>query len=262
MIKSRSNFNRICVGVLNRLVDKLNSQNNANITQNGELEFLNNILTYFSKYNQDLIVFDIDANIGEYTELIHQSLVSKINNFCIYTFEPVASTYKLLEKRCSGLSNVRLFQLGVSSAESEAVIYKDQESSTLASLYQRDVSEYDIKMNQKEKIHLIRLDKFFIENNITVIDFLKIDIEGHELSAFEGMGDFLTPDKIRCIQFEYGGANIDSRTYLRDFVYQFTSKGYTIYKIKRASLEPFVYSARKENFQYTNFVAMDSKINF
>ncbi len=76
------------------------------------------------------------------------------------------------------------------------------------------------------------------------------------------MGDYLTPDNIKCIQFEYGGANIDSRTFLRDFVYLFTSKGYSIYTIKSNSLETFVYSARKENFQYTNFVAMDSKIKF
>lgn len=260
MIRKKTNINRICVGVLNRILDRLNSQNNANITRNGELYFLKEILSYFSKSKQSVVVFDIGANIGEYTELIHQSLETKFKNFSVYTFEPVLSTYKQLEKRCAGLSNVKLYQLGVSGEDSEAVIYKDQESSTLASLYQRDVSEYDIKMNQKETIHLIRLDKFLKENQIDAIDFLKIDIEGHELAAFEGMGEYLAPDKIKCIQFEYGGANIDSRTYLRDFVYLFTSKGYTIYKIKSNSLEPFQYSARRENFQYTNFVAMDSKI--
>ena len=44
---------------------------------------------------------------------------------------------------------------------------------------------------------------------------MKIDVEGHELDVLKGFGELIK--KVRLIQFEFGGTNIDSKTYLRDF---------------------------------------------
>jgi hypothetical protein len=46
---------------------------------------------------------------------------------------------------------------------------------------------------------------------------VKMDIEGHELTALKGFGAAL--DVARVLQFEFGGCNIDSRTYFQDFWY-------------------------------------------
>ena len=46
---------------------------------------------------------------------------------------------------------------------------------------------------------------------------MKMDIEGHEPFALRGAKNSLQKGLFRYIQFEYGGCNIDSRTYLKDF---------------------------------------------
>ena len=50
-----------------------------------------------------------------------------------------------------------------------------------------------------------------------MIDLLKLDVEGNELLALKGLSDSI--EYIKIIQFEFGGSNIDSRTYFQDFYY-------------------------------------------
>ena len=79
-------------------------------------------------------------------------------------------------------------------------------------------------------------------------------MEGHELAVFKGMEKILagrTPPKV--IQFEFGGCNIDTRTYFRDFFLMFNNK----YEIHRQT--PFgltaieQYRETDECFRTTNF---------
>ena len=52
------------------------------------------------------------------------------------------------------------------------------------------------------------------KNKFSKIDLLKLDVEGHELYLLSAK-KFIS--KISVIQFEFGGCNIDTRTYFRDF---------------------------------------------
>ena len=49
------------------------------------------------------------------------------------------------------------------------------------------------------------------------IDIMKLDVEGHELDVLEGSRK--TINSIKLIQFEFGGCNIDSKTFFQDFYY-------------------------------------------
>jgi hypothetical protein len=51
-----------------------------------------------------------------------------------------------------------------------------------------------------------------------IIDFLKIDTEGHELAVLKGAKNLIAQQKIQLIQFEFNEMNVVSRTYMRDFV--------------------------------------------
>ena len=114
-------------------------------------------------------------------------------------------------------------------------------------------------MNKKETISLIRLEDYLTEQNITSIDFLKIDIEGHELAAFRGMGAYLSADRIKAIQFEYGGANLDSGTTLRELYQTLEGAGFILAKIMKNGVEIRPYSLRMENYQYANYAAFSKK---
>ena len=68
-------------------------------------------------------------------------------------------------------------------------------------------------MNEIEEVNLMRFDNYWDENKY--IDFVKIDVEGHELEVLEGFGNLIKITKL--IQFEFGGCNIDTRTFFKIF---------------------------------------------
>jgi len=111
-------------------------------------------------------------------------------------------------------------------------------------------------LDKKDVIQLKRLESYIREKSIKKIDFLKLDIEGHELSALNGLGEFLNPSFIKAIQFEYGGTNLDSKTSLRELYSILEIKGYIIFKIMKNHIEKRNYDLRMENYQYSNYAAL------
>ena len=55
------------------------------------------------------------------------------------------------------------------------------------------------------------------EKKIDDIDFIKIDVEGHELAVLQGAVNMINQNRIKVIQFEFNVANILSRVFLKDF---------------------------------------------
>lgn len=256
-IKEQRSFYRKLKSGLLRLVNRIENNNNPDIRTNGESDFLE---SFFKTYKgKKVTVLDIGANIGEYSEILI-SLFEKHNvDYHLFLFEPVSSTFQILKNKFSANPKIVLNNFGLSEKDGEHEIYFDQEKSTLASLYKRDLSELNISLNKKETIQVRRLDNFLIEHSIKKIDFIKIDIEGHEVSAFKGFGEFLNARNIDALQFEYGGANIDSRTFLKDIYQLLESRGFGIYKVKRNFLEKREYQVNMENFFHANYIALASR---
>jgi hypothetical protein len=92
------------------------------------------------------------------------------------------------------------------------------------------------------------------------INIDRLDIEGNEINALNSFGKYLSPGYINFIQFEYGGANIDSHTNLMDFYHLLQPRGFKICKIMKDYLELRKYDPRLENFVCQNFVAVSEKI--
>lgn len=259
-IRNKTSLKRILLGVLNRFHDKLSNSNNADISTNGELRFIRQYLSTLNTQSESYTFFDIGANKGEYTALLLQLMKNKTSEYVVHMFEPVEASYQNILNNIREQKHIILNKIGVSDAAGALDIYYNKTGSPLASLYQRDIEEYNISLNQHEKIHLIRLDSYIQANNVPHIHLLKIDVEGHEIAAFNGLGDYLNNSFIDIIQFEYGGANIDSRTYLKDFFKLFESKGFKLFKIQKNSLEPTSYKAVLENFKHSNFLAISTRI--
>jgi len=116
-------------------------------------------------------------------------------------------------------------------------------------------------MNQNEEIGLRTLDLFCRENKIKHINFLKLDVEGHEKKVLDGASSMLRIKAIDFIQFKLGGCNIDSRTYFQDFFY-LLNKNYTVHRIAKDGLFPInEYKETHEASITTNFLAERKSIS-
>jgi hypothetical protein len=63
------------------------------------------------------------------------------------------------------------------------------------------------------------------------------------------------------IQFEFGGCNIDSRTYFKDF-YELLSLKYRLFRLTVDGMVPIDrYHERHEQFTTTNFIAIHRSIH-
>ena len=222
----------------------------TSITPEKEVEFIK----YFLNENID-IVFDIGANVGEYSDLL-------LNNFNIknlFLFEPSKKSYTELTKKYKNANNLKILNFGLSDKTEQVPFYADYEGSSGSSVYKRKLEHLNITFTKQEKINLIKFDDFYSkEINGKTIDLMKLDIEGHEYFAFEGMRNCI--NSIKLIQFEFGGTNIDSRTYFKDFYYYFNEFDFDIYRMRPKGLIKInPYKESDEYFHYSNFLAVNKK---
>jgi hypothetical protein len=151
------------------------------------------------------------------------------------------------------------------SREEERKLYIFKEGATINSLYKRrGLESVGLEtQRQEENIRLETLDGYCRKTGIEKIDYLKIDVEGHELEVFKGALQMLKNNQIGIIQFEYGGANIDAKVLLKDLFEFFQNYNYTLYKIYPKGLHrKRRYDQQLENFQYQNWAAVNKKSSF
>lgn len=244
------------------IFSKLENNKNINFDKNGESYFIRDLFKILNKTNSNkkIIVFDIGANIGDYTAMLQAESLPNQLNLEIHLFEPTKSCFSVLTEKFNNDKNIILNNFGASSEESEAVIFYDKEQSGLASLYDRNLDAYNLKLSHSESVSLKKISNYIEKKGISHIDFIKIDIEGHELKAFECFEYYINADFIDYIQFEYGGANLDSHTSLMEFYTFFEKRNFSIAKIMPNGLLIRAYKTWMDNFTYANYVAISNKV--
>jgi FkbM family methyltransferase len=195
------------------------------------------------------IVFDVGANVGEYARLV----LAIRPDARISCFEPSRAAFTELSLRLGG--TVTAFPIGLGDREGEADLFAPSSGSPMGSVYPRKHSS--IAFKPTERVRVRRLDDVCREMKIEKIHLLKLDVEGHELAVLRGAHQLLASGAVDMIQFEFGGSNIDSRTYLRDFFALF-EPAYRIHRVLRDGLLPLIYSELDEVFTTTNYVALRS----
>ena len=136
---------------------------------------------------ENSIFVDIGANIGLYTKYLSPFAKQ------VKAFEPVPFTFSMLSKNIKRfeLSNVELNQVAVSSKNGEATIEVPIQGG--ARNYYRatlEQSNSDNSSDMKIKVSTKTIDSLFL-NQVGEISFIKIDVEGHELSVINGASSFL-----------------------------------------------------------------------
>ena len=129
------------------------------------------------------IVLDIGANIGFYAEILSGIVGS---NGKVHCFEPDVTNFKHLKKRCKALSNVFINNKAVADKTQTLKIYTSKKLNVDHRTYKPD--DYDQEIN----IDAVSIDEYL---NGQPINFIKMDIQGFEMSAIKGMIETLkNPD--------------------------------------------------------------------
>lgn len=155
---------------------------------------------------------DVGANRGGYVECV----IQKFPNCEVVAFEPSKTNLQTLRQKFADTPRVVIEPKELSDKSVKQILYANSEGSSLASLTKRRLDHFNIDFSFEEEIATIRFEDYWRKNLASQkIDIVKINIEGHELEAFSGMGDTLGFTDV--IQFEFGGCNIDTRTFFRIF---------------------------------------------
>jgi FkbM family methyltransferase len=225
----------------------------------GELKTMHEIAS--RKAGQgEVVLFDVGANIGEYTTELAGAFSASGSRPTIHAFEPSLAAFRTLCEVAAANSCVlpRQFALGERAEPGE--LHYDHPGSSLGSIYLRDLGDYGVHLTQSEQIELTTLDTYCSDAGVAHIDFLKIDTEGNELAVLRGAQCMIAAGKIDFIQFEFGESAIDARHYLRDFFR--ILPGYQISRITRDGLRALGrYKEEYEIFRTVNFLAERTEVD-
>lgn len=191
------------------------------------------------------IFFDIGAHKGKYTDL----LFKEYNIKKAYLFEPQVKMYNFIKEKYKDNNFINVYNQGVSNKTENVLFYINKHNLTSSIKRLNPKNKY---LNLKSKlfstnldgmiennlnIKTIKLEEFFLENNILNIDLIKIDTEGHEYEVLAGLEGKIKFIKAFLIEFH------DDETYLN----------YSSNKIENILLKNNFFLKKKIKFPFTTW---------
>jgi FkbM family methyltransferase len=131
------------------------------------------------------LIVDVGANLGFLTALCSRLATP---TGLVHSFEPSPNTFRKLQEVIveNGLENVRAHNVGCGEKQERLQLYC-LPSSGNSSLRRPDRTD-DIRAT--EEVAIVRLDEY-LAPQISRLDFLKIDTEGHEDAVIAGAGELI-----------------------------------------------------------------------
>jgi len=128
-------------------------------------------------------VIDVGANLGEWSVPLAKAVGATGRVICCEPNPNIASALAAT-LHINNLSQARVFQIAISAADGEGRLAIDTEDSGLSHLAETGIT-----------VPLRSIDSIVANVGLERLDLLKIDVEGHEASVFEGA--FSTIKKMR-----------------------------------------------------------------
>ncbi|MEW6665504.1 MAG: FkbM family methyltransferase [Thermodesulfobacteriota bacterium] len=206
-------------------------------------------------------IFDVGSNTGQFVDLLLQRIGDQ--RFSLHCFEPSAEAFSTLRHRFGGHARFILNNLALGSQKGQKTLYYDKPGSQLASLTKRNLEHFNLTFEEHEAVEVETLDTYCAANSIDRIHLMKVDVEGHELDVFLGCRRMLASHAIDLISFEFGGCNIDTKTFFRDYYDFFQKAQMSLYRITTSGyFHPITaYREIQEQFRTTNYLATRNAAN-
>ena len=171
-------------------------------------------------------VLDIGANTGN-----HSLFFSKFAKQ-VYAFEPYELVRKSIDQKIktNSIKNIIIFPVGLSDKDETLTYFEPNSHNNGTGSF---VNNFTTVNNTESslKLQLFNGDNFVSSNNITKVDFIKIDVEGFERNVLLGLKKTL--EKFRPILvIEYSTGTHNSFANSNQTIYDVLPSNYSIKKIK------------------------------
>ena len=222
--------------------------------RNGEQRAIDICVEGSTSDRHPLVFLDVGAHAGSWSDYV----LSRAPIAKLYSFEIVTEIRAGLQRKYRDQQNVHVMDFGLSSSEGHTdVTYNRTHHSTNAI-----VPHLDSRLFQHDNISIERErietgDAFMRKEALDHIDFLKIDIEGHEVEVLKGFAETLDSDASpRVIQFEYGETYLTYPHTLREVYDILTPHGYSIGRVFPRTIQFKRYEPADDHFRMGNYLAV------
>jgi FkbM family methyltransferase len=180
--------------------------------------------------NQTPMIFDVGAHVGivatKYRELFPKSV--------IHCFEPFPKSFQELRANTGTDANTFVHKIAMSERKGTSLLTSNSATATNSLLPSDERASFywgDGVLDTKDhlEVETADIDSFCSEHHISVIDILKIDVQGAEFSVLVGASNMLSSQAISLIYTElitaptYQGQHklVEYLTLFDSFGYQF-----------------------------------------
>lgn len=162
------------------------------------------------------IILEAGGHFGEDTN----RMKTVWSDATMHVFEALPSSFKIMVDATQHLSNVKCYPYALTNYTGTAFFYIDIYNSAASSI------DYPVDWNEHEfdkipiEVPCTTLDDWASENNISSIDFIWFDLEGHELYALQGALGLLKSVKVIYTEISFQPIRENSCSYfdLRHFL--------------------------------------------
>lgn len=194
--------------------------------------------------NASCVVYDVGANIG----LWSAALLARRPNARVYAFEMIPEFADKAARLLSSYGNAQVFNAPLSDGDNEIEAFQHDGGAAITE---------NIFHPGEAKIHKIRTrsgDDFIRERALEPPDFIKIDVDGHEMKVLKGLRETIRAAR-PYVQFEYSFRYVYERVFLKDVFAYFEDMDYELYQIFPTKLVRRTYRPSLENFWTVNYLA-------
>jgi 2-O-methyltransferase len=185
------------------------------------------IKVYFP-VDSEISILEAGGHYGEHTVQMREIW----KNSRIYVFEPLPSSYEVLLKNISGKGSIYTYPYALGSNIESVDFYinpNNDGSSSIGKPVEFNKNEF---LDTPVKVDCITLNYWKKLHNIEKIDFMWLDMEGHELYALQSGQDVLKDVKVIFTEVDFEQVRVGSCNYkdLRAFLEKLGFK--EVWKVK------------------------------
>lgn len=216
------------------------------IWEEDESKLISNIIS------EGMQIVDVGAQIGYYTLLFSRWVGDVGKVFC---FEPDPENYRLLLKNIAAnqVRNTVPIQKAVSNHNGKTTLFQSSDNKGDHRINDFYVFDGD-DQRKKIEIECVTLDSIFTKEQI--IDFVKMDIQGAEMLAIDGMAEILRRNSNMSLLIEFWPFAIEKSGFSpREFIERILQFGFRIFSLEKGKKELFSSDHQIiTNYSPTDFV--------